>query len=283
MPSTLALIVTVTVVVLAWVAPSPAGSSRQSDAPDGRALALWKQGKVAFGVFVPDENPAPRGPGRTPVYSREGASKLAANPLYDFVFLNLEGGYDASAVRTVADGLKHGTPPRPTLLVRIPSIERDGAETTKARVRDALELGADGVTIPHVRSVEEARVAIGFFADAGANVWSPSNPHGRTVAMLMLEDPGAVAQARAIAGLPGYSVLACGIGSLTAALGGNRAEAEAGNQTILAETTRATRVNMLTATTQDIAQRVEQGFLALIAMGPDADAAIARGRAAAGR
>ena len=53
-----------------------------------------------------------------------------------------------------------------------------------------------------------------FFEEAGADVWSPSNPDGTVIAMLMIEDPGALAAVAEIADVPGYSVLACGIGSL---------------------------------------------------------------------
>ena len=74
--------------------------------------------------------------------------------------------------------------------------------------------------------------------------------------MLMLEDPAAVAQAKEMADLKGYSILACGIGSLTQALGGDRDDAE---------------------------KRVKEGFLALLTQGPNADEAIKAGRAAAGR
>lgn len=101
--------------------------------------------------------------------------------------------------------------------------------------------------------------------------------------MLMIEDPGALAEAREIADLPGYSILACGIGSLTQALGGNRDAAEAGTQKILVETKRAKLVNMLTTSTRDVEQRVKQGFLALVAQGQNADEAIRIGRIAAGR
>ena len=101
--------------------------------------------------------------------------------------------------------------------------------------------------------------------------------------MMMIEDPGAVAQAAEFANLKGYSILACGIGSLTQALGGNREAAEAGTQKILAETKRVRLVNMLTATTQDVEKRVKEGFLGILAQGQDADKAIAMGRAAAGR
>jgi len=61
-------------------------------------IDLWAQGRPAFGVYAPNENPGPRGQGPRPaVYTREGGETLAMNPLYDFVFLNLEGRYDAAA------------------------------------------------------------------------------------------------------------------------------------------------------------------------------------------
>ena len=146
-----------------------------------------------------------------------------------------------------------------------------------------FDAGADGVTIPHIESLDQAKQAIGFFQDAEADVWSPSNPDGDKLAMLMLEDPGAVAQAREMADLTGISILACGIGSLTRALGGDRAGAEAGTQKVLAETRRARLVNMLTASPQDVEKRVKEGFLALLAQGPSADETIRIGRAVSGR
>ena len=150
-------------------------------------------------------------------------------------------------------------------------------------MKEALDLGADGVTIPHVTSVAEARLAVSFFQDAKVNVWSPSNPAGRTIAMLMLEDPAAVAQAREVADLKGYSILACGIGSLSQAMGGDREGAETGTQKVLVEAKRAGLADMLTANPRDVAQRVKEGFLALLMQGPTADEAITIGRKAAGR
>ena len=251
-------------------------------------IDLWAQGKPAFGVYAPNENPWPRGqrgqPPQPAVYTREGGEKLAMNPLYDFVFLNLEGSYDAGAVRAMAEGLRSPKAAgRKMLLVRIPPIEKDGAAVTKGRVKEILDAGADGVTIPHIRTLDEARQAIGFFRDAKANVWSPKNPRGEKLAMLMLEDPAAVAQAKEIAALDGLSILACGIGSLAQALGGDRAGAEAGTQKVLQEAKAAKLPDMLTANTQDVAQRVTEGFLALLMQGPTADEAIKAGRAAAGR
>jgi 2-keto-3-deoxy-L-rhamnonate aldolase RhmA len=256
---------------------------RQSDASS--AIALWTQGKPAFGIYAPNENAGPRGQGPRPaVYTRAGGEKLAMNPLYDFVFQNLEGAYDAAAVKAIADGLRSGgAAARKTLIVRIPPIDKDGVAAAKARVREVFDAGGDGVTIPHITGIDEARQAIAFFQDAKANVWSPSNPRGDKIAMLMLEDPGAVAQAREIADLKGYSILACGIGSLAQAMAGDKEGAEAGTQKVLAEAKRARLVDMLTFTAADAEKRVKEGFLALLTQGAAADEAIRTGRAAAGR
>src|SRR4029434_1512516 len=70
-------------------------------------IDLWQQGKPAFGIYAPNENPGPRGEVPRPaVYTRAGGEKLAMNPLYDFVFLNLEGAYDANAIKAIAEGLR---------------------------------------------------------------------------------------------------------------------------------------------------------------------------------
>jgi len=268
------MIAAVMMLIAASAWPRPAGAQAAS------VIELWKQGKPAFGVYAPNENPGPRGQAPRPaVYTREGAERLAANPLYDYVFLNLEGAYDAAAVKVMAEGLKG----RKTLIVRIPPIDKDGAPTTRARVKEVLDNGADGVTIPHVQDIDEARQALSFFVEAKANVWSPANPSGTKLAMLMLEDPEAVKQATRIADLKGLSILACGIGSLTQALGGDRAGAEAATQQILAETKRVKIADMLTANPSDVEKRVKEGFLALLMQGPTADEAIRIGRAAAGR
>jgi hypothetical protein len=250
-------------------------------------IDVWAQGKAAFGIYVPNENPAPRQRGVPPpaaIYTVAGGEALAANPLIDYVFLNLEESYTADAVKAIGSGLRSGKAAgRKAFIVRIPTIEAAGAEATRARVKEAFDLGADGVTIPHVRSVDEARLALSFFKDAGVDVWSPQNPKGEKLAMLMLEDPAAAAQAKAVADLPGYSILACGIGSLTQALKGDRAAAEALNQQVLAEAKRAKLVDMITATPQDVEQRVRQGFLALLGMGAAGEEMIKLGRVAAGR
>ena len=277
---------------------------------------LWSQGKPAFGVFVPNEAPrpaggpggqgAPRTPSTTgaagatgapsaagaqgaagaagaqrqrpkPVYTEAGGEKLAANPLYDYVFLNLEGAYDSEAVKAIAGGLRKGSGTRKALIVRVPAFHEDAAQA-RARIREVFAAGADGITFPHVETLDEAKQILAAAQAEQINVWSPSNPKGDKIVMLMLEDPQAVAQAPEFAKLPGYSVLACGIGSLRGALKGDAAAAEAGVQQVLTETKRAKLPNMLTATTQDVEQRLKEGFLGILAQGQDPDEAIKIGR-----
>jgi len=247
----------------------------QAQAParaSASALTLWKQGGSAFGIFVPSE----RAPGATdangkrlpPLYTDAGAKALAANPLLDYLFLNLEGQYDAGAVKAMVAGLaSQPATSRPTLLVRIPTIEAAGVDSTRARVKEVLASGADGVVIPHVRSAAEARIAAGFFKDA--NVWSRTNPTGTVVAMLMIEDKGAVDEMSDIAAIPGYSLLSCGIGSLTQALGGREkaGDAEAACQQVRDVSEKAGMPSMMTANDKTLGDRITRGYRGLLLMG----------------
>ena len=270
-------------------APGDASSDASLGGHENVLIDLWAEGLATFGVYVPNENPPTPEQRRnrerpTPVYTRAGGEALAQNPLYDFVFLNLEGNYDVTAVAAIAEGLASPTAvSRKTLLVRIPPIDSDGVGAARARVKEIMALGADGVILPHVRSPEEARLAVSFFTEAGVDVWSPSNPSGDKIAMIMVEDPDALETLTEIADTPGYSILACGIGSLMRALDGDREAAEAGNQDVLAHAKRVGVADMITANAEDIARRVEEGFLALLMQGPTADDVIMLGRAAAGR
>ncbi len=269
--------------------PAGAEGARSSMADeDGRSLMeLWNDGVTAFGVYVPDERPmevarSEEGRRQPAEYTRTGAANLAANPLYDYLFLNLEGAYDPAAVETVSSGVdmaEMDSPP--TLLVRIPPMSDAGVETTGERVREILAAGADGVVLPHIRNVDEARTAVGLFE--GFDVWSPENPDGTTVAMIMLEDPEAIAQLDQVIDLGGYSVLACGIGSLTGALDGDRERAEAMCGEVLEAGREAGYASMITANADNIGTRAEEGYLALLMFGQEADAVIRTGRELTGR
>jgi 2-keto-3-deoxy-L-rhamnonate aldolase RhmA len=139
----------------------------------------------------------------------------------------------------------------------------------------------DGVVFPHVQSAEEARIAVSFFE--GVNVWSPANPDGDIVVMLLLESPDVFAELEEIANIPGYSSLVCGIGSLTSALGGDSEAAEKLSLELLAHSQRTGMADIITADTESVVHRVNQGFLGLLVYGPTANEAIRLGRAAAGR
>jgi 2-keto-3-deoxy-L-rhamnonate aldolase RhmA len=228
-------------------------------------------------------------------YTKAVGEALAKNPLYDFIFLNLEGNFRPEAVKNMSEGLRSSTAAgRKTLVVRIPPIDVSGADKTKTIVKQAFDNGADAVTIPHVTNMEEAQQAISSFAAAvGANnVWSPKNPRGEKLGMIMLEDPGALMKVKEVADLPGFSIIACGIGSMGGAIRstfGDGAQAMAGQMAeaatmrVLEESKRAKIPNMLTANPEDVVRRVNQGFLALLMSGPDADLAIKLGRLAAAR
>jgi 2-keto-3-deoxy-L-rhamnonate aldolase RhmA len=214
-----------------------------------------------------------------PLYTEAGARALASDSLLDYLFLNLEGAYDEDAVRTLVAGRDAGTH-GPTLLVRIPTIEAAGADSTRARVARVLALGADGVVIPHVRSAEEAELAVSFFE--GANVWSPANPSGTVIAMLMVEDRGAVAALDAIANVPGYSLLSCGIGSLTRDMDGDREGAEAACLRAREAASAKGMPSMMTANAESLADRLAKGYRGILLSGTQAQAGevIAAGRGA---
>lgn len=241
-----------------------------ADSP-ARLIELWKTGQTAFGQYVTGVP-----------FTVETGRDLAANPLLDYAFLNLEQDYNINSALDLAEGLRSGTEGTAMdLLVRIPPVSEAGVETSRQQVNELLAMGADGVVFPHVRSAEEARMAVSFFE--GVNVWSPANPEGDFVVMLMLETPEVFAELEEIANISNYSALACGIGSLTGALGGDRETAEKMNLEVLAHSQRVGMADMITANTESVARRVNQGFLGLLVYGPQANEVIRLGRAAAGR
>lgn len=234
-------------------------------------IELWKAGKTAFGQYVTGVP-----------YTVETGRDLAANPLLDYAFLNLEQEYNLNSALDLAEGLRTGAEGTPMdLLVRIPPMSEAGVETSRERVNELLAMGVDGLVFPHVRSLEEARTAVSFFE--GVNVWSPANPEGDFVVMLMLETPEVFAELEEIANIPNYSALACGIGSLTRAIGGDRETAEKMNLEVLAHSQRMGMADMITANTESVARRVNEGFLGLLVYGPEANEVMRLGRIAAGR
>jgi len=246
-------------------------------------IELWKSKTAAFGEYAtPRHKKGEEDSKEAPVFTVQNGRDLAANPLLDFVFLNLEHYYHPDSVRGALKGLRYdGADKAKELLVRIPPIHQDGIEISRKRAKEALALGANGVVLPHIRSAEEARAAVAIFKDY--NVWSPANPDGDIVVMMLVEDPNVMAELDEIANIPGYSSLVCGIGSLTAALGGDKEAAEVLNQRVLVASKRAGMVDLITATEESMVLRVKQGFLALLPIGPNQNNSLRLGRAAANR
>ena len=267
-------------------AEGPAQSALTGDA--SKVLSSWVAGSAAYGVFVPSDGPPQDDEGnRLPaVYSADMAQSLGENPLIEYLFLNLEPAWDADAIDAMVEGLARvPAADRPVLLVRTPIPDEAGLEAIGAHIAEALAKGADGVVIPHIQDPEQASTVVGFFESAGADVWSPQNPDGKILAMIMIEDASAVEVAAAIADTPGYSVLACGIGSLTGAMGGDRDAGEAGCMAVLAEGNRVGVYNMMTAMTPESAiDRIERGYLGILSFPSDQyEAMVQAGRDAEGR
>ena len=163
-------------------------------------------GKPAFGIYAPNENTGPRGQGPRPaVYTREGGEKLSMNPLYDFVFLNLEGSYDGAAIKAMAEGLRSAERRRPQGAHRPHPADRKGwrcrdyACARQGGVRCRRRRRDDSPHPQRRRSEAGDRFLPGREGERLVAVESQR----RRIAMLMLEDPAAVAQAKEIADLEG--------------------------------------------------------------------------------
>ncbi len=310
------------IIAVALAAPGVQAQKKHQNA----IIDIWTQGKPVFGVYVPsvgqplwnEPAPPPRGGGARgqqpgpppapgargarpdPFYTRDIGEAMAKDPLIDFAFMNLEGLYDASGAKAVLDGLRSNSAHRVSLLVRIPSIQDAGPDVTRVRVKQLFDLGVDGVVHPENRGLDDAKLVVSFHQEAKADVWSPMNPNGEKIAMIMLEDPAAVLQAKEVADMKNFSILACGIGSLGGSFRaggivnaltawglldpakGNELN-QIGTARLLAEAKRAGMPDMLTANSGDVERRVREGFLALLMSGPGSTEAIKLGRAAAGR
>lgn len=114
------------------------------------------------------------------------------------------------------------------LLVRIP--DRDAAT-----VQSVLDMGAAGVLVPHVDTVEDARAVVGHARFRGGNRGYSSSPRfagygtlgmqaaltagDKALVVCQIESPEAVANAAAIAAVPGVDGLFIGRADLALAMG----------------------------------------------------------------
>ena len=256
------------VVGLVMVATSCAPSSREAEGVNGnrnRVVALLAAEQPVFGIFSGD-------------HTAEQGAAMAQNRDTDFVFYSLESGpFDLptmqSYMRALAEHAGEGGPP--PFALRIPPI-RDGEEIARERVREAMEAGVDAIVFPHVESAEQATVAVEAM---GTNLW-PANPDGVHVNMLIVEDQVGVQHVREIAGTDGVSVVFAGPGDLRRAYDGDMDAVERAIQTVLSACKEFNVPCGITAGVDDIADRLAQGFRAIIVTEPEA---IGVGKQAAGR
>ncbi len=148
----------------------------------------------------------------------------------DYAVLDMEhAGFGFDTVRQVVRYCQAAGLP---LVVRVPSQQRH-------HISRALDTGADGVMVPIVSSVEQAKavleaakywpdgtrgVALGLAHERYAMRREPLLPrlaeqNARTAIILQIEDPRGAAQADAIAALPGVDMLWLGHNDLSVAMG----------------------------------------------------------------
>lgn len=147
---------------------------------------------------------------------------------YDWLFIDME--HNSMDVDTAAQISMAALPVGITPIVRVPGKEHHHA----SRLLDA---GAQGIVVPHVDSVEEARRAVAYckyppighrsvmgvlpqYGYAPVPVAeSTVAANSETLVVVMLETPDAIAQADAIAAVPGIDVVLIGTNDLCAEMG----------------------------------------------------------------
>lgn len=154
--------------------------------------------------------------------------EIAAYAGFDFVVLDAEHGpLDLGDIRHMIRAAQAANIP---VMVRVPTVSKDFI----GRVLDA---GADGILVPQVSTVDEARSAVaqalyppqgGRGAAYYARAYQYTQQSGwdaldkvqnEVVVGVMLETPQAIEQARAIAETPGVDFVLLGTGDLSVALG----------------------------------------------------------------
>ena len=208
--------------------PSSEGEATPSDAPNPSAVVeLIADGQVVFAIFS----------GAT---AQEDGALMGQSEVLDLEFYSLESG------------------PFDPLVFRIPPI-RDGVEAAEANVAEALDAGVTAIFFPHVESAEDAAVAV---AAMGDDHW-PGNPSGSLFSMLIVESRTGVDRVDEIAGTDGVSAVFAGPDDLRQSYDSEEA-VEAAVQQVLSACQRHGVPCGVTAGTDDIAERMEQGFQLLI-------------------
>jgi 2-keto-3-deoxy-L-rhamnonate aldolase RhmA len=147
---------------------------------------------------------------------------------FEWLFIDME--HSSIDVDTAAQICAAALPVGITPIVRVPGKEHHHASRL-------LDSGAQGIVVPHVDSVEEAQRAVSYckFPPVGRRSIAGLQPlfgfntvppqdfarmaNDETLVIVMLETPDAIAQADAIAAVPGIDVVLIGTSDLTAEMG----------------------------------------------------------------
>lgn len=181
---------------------------------DNRIKKAFTESRPAFGMFIMIPAPA--------------LVEVAGYAGFDFVILDTEHG--AAGPETVEHLLRAADAAEITPIVRVTAFDR-------ALILRALDAGAQGILVPHVRSAAEAEAVVAAcrYPPAGARslaTTSRAGRHGfRTVAehiersnreilvAVQIEDAEAIPAVEAIAAIPGLDVLFVGPADLSLSMG----------------------------------------------------------------
>jgi 2-keto-3-deoxy-L-rhamnonate aldolase RhmA len=203
---------------------------------------------------------------------------MAQNRDTDYVWYSLETGpFDMPTMEAYMTALSSALDgaARPPFMLRIPPI-RDGRDAALEHIRRGLESGAVSIAFPHIESPADVEFAA---AAIGDRLW-PVHPNGDVLMVVMIEDRASVEAVREIVRTPGVGVVFPGPADLRRAYAEDEAAVENAIQTILAACKEFDVACAMTATVDDVADRLAQGFRFFILTQPDV---LAAGRAAAGR
>jgi len=240
-------------------APGTGGSN------PNRMIALLEAGQPVLGLTSGE-------------MSREGGARMGLQQGLDYIWYSLETGpFDMETLGAYMAGVAEtvGGDAPPPMMLRVPPI-RLGREQARAHVGLGLATGVRAIAFPHVESPDEVTFAASLIGD---RLW-PLNPDGDVLMMVMIEDRGAVESVRDIVRTPGIGVVFPGPADLRNVYEGDEDAVEAAIQAILAACLEFDVACAMTATPDDIAMRLAQGFRFMVLSTPEA---LAAGRAVGGR
>ena len=297
----------VAVLALCAVVAIEIPAAGQTTSRHNKLIDVLARNQVVFGWFSP---------GRTP----EQAKRAAADPLMDFVFINMEAvqSYRPDDIRTFMQAMVEGglrkNPNSLALMTRLPIFHDDPA-AARQRTAEMLNMGVQAIVFPDMESGEEAQQAIGSMrypkaagskqaAPAGTRpegvgdapaFWGisepeykqkadvyPINPDGELASIFIVESVKGIENSREITRAR-PTVAFAGPGTLRRNLQGDMVKVEAAIQTQLASCKEFNVPCGITANASDIEKRIKEGFRVIIIYDRDYPETIKIGRAAASR